>query len=460
MNRTSHSLFLAFVFAAGLGIGPRASAERPVRDNQIPEFRNWMRRFGHRPPRPTPISDEQALGSALYSDQNLSLLRNQACATCHSLQPAKSPVTGLPLPTAGFVDPDNVRRGTPVSAGSVRGKFGTLNTPSAGYAAFSPAFHWNGEEGLFVGGQFWNGRSTNLQAQAAQPFLNPVEMAMPSEWAVVTRLKENPTYRQAFYRIYRLDLSTIPGSERAPASAKAPAGVTAVYDAMTRAIAAFEKSRLFNRFTSKFDFYLAGVIELSPEESSGLELFVNKAKCANCHLADPTLAPDGTPLPPLFTDFTYDNIGVPQNTRIPGNPTPNPGLGGRADIAAITAGTELGKHKVMSLRNIAITPPYAHNGVFLTLEQITHFYNTRDVLGFVPSDQHPGFGVSGWPAPEISENVNTEELGNLGLTPAEEAALVAFMKTLTDDYPNWGNDPNVPPQTPSPFAATPFPPFP
>ncbi len=124
------------------------------------------------------------------------------------------------------------------------------------------------------------------------------------------------------------------------------------------------------------------------------------------------------------------------------------------------AGTELGKHKVMSLRNIAVTAPYGHNGVFSSLEQVSHFYNTRDTLGTVASDTSPGFGVTGWPAPEVPQNVNVDELGNLGLTADEEAALVAFMKTLTDNYPSTGNDPNVPPGTPSPFASTPFPPFP
>ena len=138
--------------------------------------------------------------------------------------------------------------------------------------------------------------------------------------------------------------------------------------------------------------------------------------------------------PPVFTDFTYDNIGVPRNTSIPGNPTPDIGLG-----ATTSNAVDNGKHKVMSLRNIAVTAPYAHNGFFATLEEVVHFYNTRDVLS------------EGWAAPEIKENVNVDELGNLGLTADEEADLVAFMKTLTDNYPAWGSDPNVPPETQSPW---------
>lgn len=448
------------LLASLLSLAHAAHAARAIQPSSLEAFRAWMTAAPRRAVVATPITDEQSLGATLYSDKNLSLHRNQSCASCHSLEPAAAPEGGL-QPTPGFVDPENVVTGSPVSKGSVEGNFGALNAPSAGYAAFSPAFHWNGTEGLYVGGQFWNGRSATLQDQAGQPFLNPAEMAMPSQWAVVTRLRESRAYRRAFEQVYGLDLGTIRPRNKAPASAKAPAGVRAVYDAATRAIAEFEKSRLFNRFTSKFDFYLAGLTELTPVEQQGLALFNDKAKCSACHVSEPTLATDGSPFPPLFTDFTYDNIGAPWNTRIPGTPPPDRGLGGRADIAARSpGGTELGKHKVMSLRNIAVTAPYGHNGVFATLEQLTHFYNTRDVLPRVASDQAPGFGVTGWPEPEVPQNVNVDELGNLGLTEEEESALVAFMKTLTDNYPAWGGDPNVPPGTPSPFANTPLPPFP
>lgn len=81
---------------------------------------------------------------------------------------------------------------------------------------------------------------------------------------------------------------------------------------------------------------------------------------------------------------------------------------------------EKGKFKVMTLRNIGMTAPYAHNGLFETLEDITNFYNTRD--------------VDGWDEPEVSSTVNFDELGNLGLTSDDEAAVVAFMRTLSDGY--------------------------
>ena len=134
--------------------------------------------------------------------------------------------------------------------------------------------------------------------------------------------------------------------------------------------------------------------------------------------------------PPLFTDFTYDNLGLSRNVNIPGNPPPDPGLASHPQIAgqAMAAG-ERGKHKVMGLRNIAITPPYGHNGVFATLEQIVHFYNTRDAKPRVCADNNdPGFGQTCWPAPEIRVNVNSAELGNLRLSAHDEKALVAFMQ--------------------------------
>src|SRR5262249_14545980 len=91
---------------------------------------------------------------------------------------------------------------------------------------------------------------------------------------------------------------------------------------------------------------------------------------------------------------------------------------------------------------------------------LVHFYNTRDKLGRVESNADPGFGVTGWPAPETSTNVNNAEIGNLRLSFAEEAQLVAFMETLTDNYPATGAEPSVPPGTPSPFADTVLPSIP
>jgi cytochrome c peroxidase len=151
---------------------------------------------------------------------------------------------------------------------------------------------------------------------------------------------------------------------------------------------------------------------------------------------------------PLFTDFTYDNLGIAKN---PDNPATkadatyvDPGLGGYLKGTGVEAAVyepQLGKFKVPTLRNVDLRPApgfvktYGHNGYFKSLEEIVHFYNTRDVLPSVcDSIGNPQPGVNCWPAPEMAANINRTELGNLGLTAAEEAKIVAFLKTLSDGY--------------------------
>ena len=191
--------------------------------------------------------------------------------------------------------------------------------------------------------------------------------------------------------------------------------------------------------------------------------------CSACHVADwnpdpgnvvvPAWSPDGS-VPPLFTDFTYDNLGVPKNPENPftvDNPDwQDPGLAGFLENVSgfsIHATANQGKQKVPTLRNVGlgscealkygaeadgecITKAYMHNGYFKTLRQVVHFYNTRDVKPVCPGDFTVDEALANdcWPAPEVAENVNTDELGNLGLTEEEEEALVAFMMTMSDGY--------------------------
>lgn len=339
------------------------------------------------------MTPEERLGRFLYFDTNLSNPPGQSCASCHH-------------PSAGFADPD---KSLPVSEGVVPGRYGTRNSPSAAYALFSPPFGM--QDGLWVGGQFWDGRASTLEEQAKGPFLNPVEMNNTKE-GVVQAVREAP-YAALFRFVY------------GPASLD---DVPAAYDRVAKAIAAFESTKPFARFTSKFDFYLKGKAKLSEKERRGLALFNDPAKgnCAACH---PTTSPDGT-TPPLLTDFTYDNLGVPKNPVIEelvGAPVP-PDLG-----LGLTVGpAEDGKFKVMTLRNIARTAPYGHNGYFGTLREIVHFYNTRDLLPVCAAGDTPGADC--WPEPEVATNVNRTEMGNLGLTPAEEDDIVAFLLTLSDGY--------------------------
>lgn len=334
-----------------------------------------------------------ALGEQLFFDASLSNPPGQACASCH-------------LATAGFADPD---RELPVSRGIHPDRFGERNTPTASYALYSPAFHFDQAEGHYVGGQFLDGRAATLEEQAKGPFVNPVEMANPTPAAVVAKVRKT-VYAGEFDRLFgdgALD------------------DVEIAYERIAAAIAAFERSPQFHPFNSRFDAYLDGRVKLTEQEHWGLELFEaeDKGNCAACHPSKP----DADGAPPLFTDFTYDNVGVPRNPASPfyAQPTPFNDRGPDAIDRGLgnTSGRseDDGKFKVSTLRNIALTPPYMHNGVFNTLREVVDFYNTRDTR-------------NDWGAPEVRENVNTEELGNLGLTNAEVDAIVAFMHTLSDGY--------------------------
>jgi cytochrome c peroxidase len=390
------------------------------------------------------LTAEQQLGEALYKDKNLSINGNQSCESCHALTPSISSTTNVNGLVPSFADIKNIVTGSAVSTGSVIGDTGTLNAPSVAYAAFSPRFRFDTVRKEYIGGQFWNGRATDLIEQAKKPFLNPIEMGMIDELAVVERLRENQQYADQFQTLYNLNINNNNSDN-----------IQRIYNNLAKAIASFESSGVFNKFNSKFDYYLAGKTQLTQTELKGFNLFKGKAKCAACHKIDVVIDNHGVTRPPMLTTFTYKNNGLPRNVNIPNNPEPDLGLGGRADIALNSENSEMGKHKVQTLRNIELTPPYGHNGVFKTLEEIVHFYNTRDVLQRVNDNNSLGFGTTGWSAPEVIDNLNTAQIGNLRLNANEESAVVAFLKTLTDDYPTWGNDKNIPIGTESPFSIDP-----
>lgn len=355
------------------------------------------------------LSDQEHLGKFLYEDTTLSTPDGQSCESCHH-------------PAAGFADPDS---DLPVSQGVLpKNRFGNRNSPSSAYAMFSPVFHFDQVEELWIGGQFWDGRATGevlgdpLADQALGPFLNPLEMNNPDKRTVINDIK-NSDYADLFVEVC--------GGTFGKRIFK---NVEEAYDCVALSIASFERTAAFAEFSSKYDAYLAEEIELTDQEKSGLELFEGTAMCSACHISEP--GPNDEP--PLFTDFTYDNLGVPKNPDNPFYYLPSPfnpdgvdfvdlGLGGFLQSAGYPLEVyepEMGKVKVMTLRNIADTGPYMHNGVFATLEEVVHFYNTRD--------------VESWPPPEVPENVNTDELGDLGLTSDEEAAIVAFLMTLSDGW--------------------------
>ncbi len=387
------------------------------------------------------LTDMEKLGKSIFFDEALSINGNQSCASCHA-------------PEAGWTGPtSDVNQNEVVYEGSISGRFGNRKPPSSAYATQSPILSVD-RKGLFVGGNFWDGRATgeklgNPAADQAQgPFLNPMEQALPDSACVVYQVCT--AYSDLMTAVWGEDICSISWPSGIVGTC-ATESVTvaldlqnrekssAAYDAIGLSIAAYEASPEVNSFTSKFDYARKGKAKLTKQEQKGLALFNGKGKCAKCHIS--------TGQKPLFTDFTYDNLGVPAN---PDNPfyLNDPlfvdlGLGGfletRTDYVSY-ADVNKGKQKVPTLRNVDKRPfddfvkAYGHNGYFKSLEEIVHFYNTRDVLGDCTTAADPIAAVNCWPAPEVPENVNTAELGDLGLTPTEEAAIVAFMKTLSDGF--------------------------
>lgn len=198
---------------------------------------------------------EQQLGKNIFFDTNLSSPAGQSCASCHDI---KTSLT------------DSIQN-KPVSLGVVLGRTGTRNTPSAAYSAFSPTFYFDEKEGVFIGGQFLDGRAENLKEQAKAPFLNPDEMNNTDEQSVINKIKKS-SYANLFKQVFGKEVFN---------------NTKVAYDKMAQAIAAFENTSSFNGFTSKYDYYLAGRIALSEQEKKGLELFEDEKKgnCAACHIS-------------------------------------------------------------------------------------------------------------------------------------------------------------------------------
>lgn len=356
------------------------------------------------------LNTEESLGYKIFSDKNLSNPVGQACMSCHS-------------PTAAFADPNS---SMPVSLGTVHGKSGGRNAPTAMYMKYAGKLHQEKEKDgslTWEGGFFWDGRANSLEDQAKGPFLNPVEMNETKE-GVVKKVCSS-TYATEFKAAYGAQVCNSADIEKS-------------YDAVAKAIATFEKSRVFSPFTSKFDAVMARTDKFTESELRGYRLFKSekKANCAACH----SMETDNSSHRALFTDFTYDNIGLPSNSLIP------------SVVEKIRAGSELvdlglavtvkdkemtGKFKVPTLRNISKTAPYMHNGYFKNLRDVVEFYNTRDTKAvctqkIVSADNAKKLNC--WPAAEMAQTMNKEELGNLRLTDQEIDDVVAFLKTLDDGY--------------------------
>ena len=351
------------------------------------------------------------LGELIFHDVSLSASGKQSCASCHSPEHAHA------QPNALAVQP----------GGPNLDQSGTRAVPSLRYLAQTPAFAFN-EEGTPVGGFNQDGSAETLAAQAERPLLAANEMANLTRAAVVDKLRR-AAYAPAFRKIY--------GEHSLNDVEIAFAGLS---DALQRyQLEAPE----FHPFDSKYDAYLAGKAVLSDIEMRGLNIF-NDEKRGNCAACHPSAKrDDGTP--PLFTDFTYDALGVARNKAIPANADPaHVDLGlcksGRSGRAAQPS--ECGKFKVPTLRNVATRQVFFHNGQVTSLRDAVAFYVSRDTH---PETWYPTVNGKLKKFDDLPtayhRNVNVDEVPydrKRGQKPAlsdkEVDEVVAFLRTLNDGY--------------------------
>jgi cytochrome c peroxidase len=359
------------------------------------------------------LSAVAALGEKIFSDPTLSASGQMSCATCHDPAHGHSSATpdqAVPAGGAGLARP------------------GFRKAPSLRYLNLTPAFFFD-KDGTPTGGLTRDGRVDTLQDQAQAPFLAAHEMANGTAAGVVAKLRL-ADYADEFERVFG----------------------AAIFDdvdaAFARAALALQAYQLedadFHAFDSKYDSFLAGHAALTSRELQGLALFNNPAKgnCAACHPSG--RGADGSP--PLFTDFTYDSLGVPRNPAIAANADAayfDMGLCGpfRTDLASRT--DLCGAVKVPTLRNVAVTAPYFHNGRFKTHQEAVGFYVRRDTT---PEEWYP-LAADGSVRkfddlpPPYQRNVNTTEVpygrkpGQAPALTADEVDLVTeFLGTLTDGF--------------------------
>jgi cytochrome c peroxidase len=427
------------------------------------------------------LTELEELGKHLFFDTNLSTPPGMSCASCHD-------------PKYGWTGPDSkINAAGAVMPGVIHTRAGNRKPPTVAYGGDSPQLGF--KDGLLLGGMFWDGRATGwtlgdpLQEQALGPFLNPVEMKNPNKIKVLVEILLKSTYADLFKQVYFDET----GKDITPRDFD----LGALYEMVGKAIAAYERSDEVNPFDSKFDDFWRAVTNaglkvedidqsnwqsykpyavgsLTDQQLFGLAVFNDQGKCSACHVLTPS-GPNKNK-PPVFTDFSYDNLGIPKNLLNPfynqppkinrdGEAWVDPGLGGflaTTNGFSTLAAVNKGKHKVPTLRNVAkrvkwgtkpdgqegwVNDPefvkaYGHNGYFKSnfqieqftqfhpLQQILHFYNTRDVTGQGWPPPMP-LRVA-WPAPEVLENMNTTELGNLGLTPDLGMPILYFLDSLSD----------------------------
>lgn len=369
------------------------------------------------------LTPRERLGLRLFFDPTLSEPGGTACASCHD-------------PRRAFTGNNSTLIG--VAQGSRPEAFGTRDAPTTMYLEHVPKFGSIQSDGKPVpaGGLFWDGRADTLEEQAKQPFFNPLEMNNPNAPALIAKVAKAP-YAAEFRKEW---------------GDKIFGNADAALDAVAASIAAFERTSVFQPFTSKFDYVMRGEAKFTEQEQRGLSLFTirQKGNCAQCHIVD---TDSRDPKKSLFTDFSYRALGVARSMRIPKNAAdgafvdlglcervPVEGLkpGAEAPTPKITDPAACGLYKTPTLRNITITAPYMHNGLFDSLRDTVAFYATRDThperwyaqgkkFNDLPAAYHANVDVDTPPyqrRPKQRPQLNDEEIDDI----------VAFLFTLTDGY--------------------------
>lgn len=447
------------------------------------------------------------LGELMNYDESISVGGNQACAFCH-------------MPYAGFGGSiPSVNLTMSAYPGSVHFRSVDRTPMRYSYAPHFPVLQFNETQQDFYGGNFWDGRATGYQLQnpnaeqASEPLVSEGEMGFPDLACVAYRLSQSQ-YRPLFEAVWGAGSFDIDWPEETERICTTPAGATvfdgdvapvplspgdrtmanAILNHWGQSLSFYQSGADVSAFSSKFDAYLAGDVTLTEDEQAGYDLFRGKANCSSCHLVGVSTVlgqgqvDTGNPgnVAPLFTDFTYVNIGLPLNPRLPefyetkadatgyvGNPDGfahrDLGMGAfLRSLKGVNPNADWTRHapaydgamQVVSARNVAMTPEacptteagrvddkgdpvlyyqkaFFHNGYIKSLKQLVHFYNTRDKHAYDVTSGHCPAGtterVDCWPRPEIPNNVD-KTIGDLGLTDSEEDQIVAFLETLTDGY--------------------------
>jgi len=334
------------------------------------------------PPVPIPAENPQspekiALGDKLFNEKRFSLTGEVSCATCHD---PKKAFTDSPL----------------VTSEGINKLKGTRNAPTVINAAYFTSM-------------FWDGRAASMEKQAELPITNPVEMGLPNLDPVLKVVREDPEYIKAFQKVFNKTGNAVTIAE------------------VMQAIAAFERTIVGG--DSPFDRYYFGHDKTALNASAvrGFDVFLNKGRCVSCHTIEQDRA--------LFTDNRFHNIGVGVN-RIQadiGTIVPrfleadakseevdkavlaDPKVSELGRFAVTNSLDEIGGFKTSTLRNVAITAPFMHDGSLKTLRDVVDHYNNGGVTD--PKDHVNDF-LSGGIRP-------------LNLTDQEKTDLVAFLESLT-----------------------------